>query len=316
MTPESVTLIGRDACLAELLRNIGQGVHTLLVGPKGIGKTRLLQEALLVLEGRRSRLGCPTAAGPAGKLLWVSLIAPLGDCLRQIGRKLAERGDLQVNGRKVESWDEARKMLSGNLRMQEAVLASFDAAQPRYVVLLDSLDRIAPAHQSLMEGLVGAAVVAAAASQINDSPHLQRVWRSFVRITMEPLPREEGILLVKHYLRRFRVSPRDPVLFAQEVWQASLGNPFLARTLVLRAARQGGTEDARAFRREGAGRYFNMGPVYMFLASGLTLYKIFSRGLDNRESYIVFSSLGVVAYMAFRVFRSFFIFRPQRGRDE
>jgi hypothetical protein len=164
-----------------------------------------------------------------------------------------------------------------------------------------------------MEGLVGGAVVAAAASQINDTPHLQRVWRSFVRITVEPLPREEGMLLVKHYVRQFRVSPRDPVVFAQEVWQASLGNPFLARTLVLRAARQGGSEDARVLRREAAGRYFNMGPVYMFLASGLTLYKIFSRGLDNRESYILFSAMGVVAYMAFRVFRPFFIFRPQRG---
>jgi len=317
---EDITLIGRDAALAELLGCIGHGLHALLVGPKGVGKSRLLQEARLVLEGRRMRLSLPSGpvgVAPESRLLWVSHAAPLGDCLKEIGQSLFEHGDLLIDGPMVGSWDEARKRFSGNLRLQELVLASLRASRVRYVVMFDSLDRVTPAHQGLLEGLFVSAVVAAGVSQVSESPHLQRVWRSFTRIVIEPLPRQEGMLLVKHYMRRFRVQTRDPDLFVQEVWQASLGNPFVARTLVLRAARQGtvSARDARSLRRETAGRYLNMGPVYMFLASGFTLFKVFSRGLDNRESYVWFSAMGVIAFMAFRVFRSFFIFRPQRGDD-
>ena len=36
--------------------------------------------------------------------------------------------------------------------------------------------------------------------------------------------------------------------------------------------------------------------------------------MDNREFYIYFSALGFLMYLTFRVFRNFFLFRPQRYR--
>jgi hypothetical protein len=59
-------------------------------------------------------------------------------------------------------------------------------------------------------------------------------------------------------------------------------------------------------------RYFNMGPIYIFGFAMFTLIRIFSIGLDNTEFYIYFSALGFIAYLIFRVFRAFFLFRPQK----
>lgn len=61
------------------------------------------------------------------------------------------------------------------------------------------------------------------------------------------------------------------------------------------------------------GELMNMGPAYIFLASVFPLFKIFSIGTDNSEFYVYFSAMGFLVYLTFRVFRTFFLFRPQRG---
>jgi hypothetical protein len=68
----------------------------------------------------------------------------------------------------------------------------------------------------------------------------------------------------------------------------------------------------RELGRVEEGEYFNMGPVYIYGASVFTLFKIFSIGLDNTDFYIYFSALGFLVYLTFRVFRNFFLFRPQK----
>jgi hypothetical protein len=115
-------------------------------------------------------------------------------------------------------------------------------------------------------------------------------------------------------MERYRVRTIDPELFVREVLKTADGNPHRIRSLVWHGSRQPSLdrEAIRKFRREEEGELFNMGPIYIFGASVFTLYKIFSIGLDNRESYIYFSALGFLVYFAFRVFRNFFIFRPQR----
>jgi hypothetical protein len=45
-----------------------------------------------------------------------------------------------------------------------------------------------------------------------------------------------------------------------------------------------------------------------------TLFKIFSLGTNNPEFYIYFSALGFLVYLTFRIFRTFFLFRPHRQK--
>ncbi|HEX7571483.1 MAG TPA: hypothetical protein VF514_00205, partial [Bacteroidota bacterium] len=60
--------------------------------------------------------------------------------------------------------------------------------------------------------------------------------------------------------------------------------------------------------------FFNMGPLYMIGAGVLTAVKFFSVGAEKREHYIYYSAIGFMLYLTFRVFRSFFVFRPQRRK--
>jgi hypothetical protein len=86
--------------------------------------------------------------------------------------------------------------------------------------------------------------------------------------------------------------------------------------MLIQGVKEGGIggEEIGRLRRFEEGEYFNMGPLYIFGAGIFTLLKIFSIGMDNREFYIYFSALGFFMYMTFRVFRNFFLFRPQRNR--
>jgi hypothetical protein len=100
----------------------------------------------------------------------------------------------------------------------------------------------------------------------------------------------------------------------RQVVKAVGGDPFYTRNMVWYGTleRVVGEKEMRMLQREEEGELMNMGPAYIFLASVFTLFKIFSVGMDNSEFYIYFSALGILVYLTFRVFRSFFLFRPQR----
>jgi hypothetical protein len=109
----------------------------------------------------------------------------------------------------------------------------------------------------------------------------------------------------------------DSASYQRQVLKSAGGNPHLIRTMLIQGVKDGaaiGGEELGRLRRFEEGEYFNMGPVYIFGAGVFTLLKIFSIGMDNREFYIHFSALGFLMYLTFRVFRNFFLFRPQRNR--
>ena len=109
-----------------------------------------------------------------------------------------------------------------------------------------------------------------------------------------------------------RVIDRD--LYRQEILKAASGNPFHIKNMLWHGSRERhlSEDDIRKLRRIEEGPYFNMGPIYIFCGAGFTMFKIFSIGTDNREFYIYFSALGFLVYLTFRVFRNFFLFRPQK----
>ncbi len=48
--------VGREKELAELIQNLREGRHTLLVGEKGIGKSALMAQAISILDGTVRRI--------------------------------------------------------------------------------------------------------------------------------------------------------------------------------------------------------------------------------------------------------------------
>lgn len=313
---KEVPCIGRGAELARLVHCLACGRHTLLVGPKGVGKSRLMREAESILSGRQRLI---THRGPLQKTTRTTMVftrcAPVGELVREMLQHLHSQCALALEGAAGLSWEAVRKSLAGqgSARLQELVLASLE--REKLLVILDDLDRITPSHQQLIEGMLPRAVVCAAVSQIRDAVHFRTIWASMTRIDVEPLAEAAAEELARRLIEHHGIARTSSGLLLREVVHSGAGNPHRIMSLVWHGSRERPLQprDIRALRRDQGAEQFNMGPVYIFAASVFTLYKIFSIGLDNRESYIFFSAMGFLVYFAFRVFRNFFLFRPQNG---
>jgi len=322
--------VGRRREFGELIENIRSGTHTILVGRKGIGKSALLEQACLALEGRHrgiefSERYSALVAGelsasnrPRHSIIVVKTLSPFTDCLRELARELWTKGSLDVPGRNTprEDWDVLWKRFRrlGRIEQLELIRSSVGRLPDPRVVVFDSLDRIAPSHQKLLEDLFQTATVVAAASHLSDAIHYTKIWSTFSQIDIGPLPHGDARELIERLVDALGLRVCDRRLFIREVLKSSAGSPFHIRLGVWKSSRRRSLDrnTIRSLRRTEVGEYFNMGPIYIFGASIFTLYKILSIGMDNREFYIYFSALGFFVYLTFRVFRNFFLFRPQR----
>lgn len=323
-------MMGREEELRQLVRNLLDGRHTLLVGSKGIGKSRLMREAEMILRGERKRIdlsphllgrlaGFLTRPAPVNRrILFIVHTSPLTDCLKECCEQLHKWQELRINGETVldPDWTAVKKMLAGrgSVGLQNIVIESLHAIEPPCVIFLDSLDRVSPSHVGFLERLCTVSVVCAATVYMKEAFHFRKLWSAFHRIEIEPLSEEIAGKLIAHFLRTYNIRVIDRTLYAREILKAAGGNPFLIRNALWHGRQQRNitADEIRSLRRTEEGEYFNMGPVYIFGASFFTIFKIVSLGTDNKEFYIYFSALGFLVYLAFRVFRAFFLFRPQK----
>jgi hypothetical protein len=321
---------GRAEELYELTRNLQHGRHTLLVGEKGIGKTRLMLEAKRVLSGRVRRI--EMSAGIVArvrdqlafritpdqyKVLSVDHPSPMGDCLKEMAEQLYYSGDLRVEtGEERQDWPTMKKRLAGfgSVKLQSAILEGISSSAKPFLIFFDNLDRISPGQQAFIESLLNIAVICTAVVQMKENVTFKRIWASFVRIKLESLPERVCVQLIDYFLDNYSIHVIDRELYRREILKSANGNPFLIKNLLWHGSREKhlGVEEIRSLRRVEEGAYFNMGPLYIFSAGVFTLFKIFSLGTDNREFYIYFSALGFLVYLTFRIFRAFFLFRPQK----
>jgi hypothetical protein len=302
--------LGREQELRQIIENIHSGTHTLIVGEKGIGKSALIAQALAVFLGRvrkidlsmrldsleARRLRRKRLAGVT--MFLIENASPLGDCLREIAEQIWRHQFLPMPDHlKSESdWIPVRRWFTGLGRVgqQDVIWGSLRRQSAPILIVFDSLDRVTPAHQQFLEPLFSMATIVAASSRLNEAFHFKKVWSSFSRIDLQPLPKEIALELVNSLIDNHRIRPSDRELFVREVLKSSAGNPFHIRNIVWHSSRQRTLDEAeiRSYRRIEEGAYFNMGPIYIFGASIFTLYKILSIGMDS----------------------NFFIFRPQRQR--
>ena len=322
--------IGRHDELFELVRNIQRGRHTLLLGEKGIGKSRLMLEAKWILTGSVKRIEFSPyhLARSRGKLalhidpgqykeLFIEHSTPLGECLKELAEKLYYRGDLRIEtGEERADWGVVKKRLSalGSVRLQAAVFEAISRSPKPYLIFFDTLDRISPGQQAFLETLLDIAVVCAAAVEMKEHYIFKKIWAAFSKIRLEPLPEPVCIQLIDYFCEHYPLQVVDRELYRREILKASNGNPFHIKNMLWHGSREKyvDNEEIRKLRQVDEGHYFNMGPVYIFGVAMFTLFKIFSIGPESREFYIYFSALGFIAYLVFRVFRAFFLFRPQK----
>ena len=315
------SFFGRETELMRVMKNLSEGRHTLITGSYGIGKTSLMREARLLLTGVRHRvdLRVPFPTVNRERMLLVSTPAPPGDCLKEIAGGLYRAGVLDVPSTGERSdWSVLKKEFArlGNRGMQSEILSAMAGSGIRYVLFVKNLERIPLPALPFFESLLRLSVMCGGAIETKDVEAFRGFWSSFERIHLEPLPAPEAEALVSHLMMRYPLNVVDPAMCRKEILTSADGNPFNIKNLMYRAATQGtlGRREIRAFRAAEEGSFFNMGPMYMIGAGVLTAVKFFSVGAEKREHYIYYSAIGFMLYLLFRVFRSFFVFRPARRR--
>jgi hypothetical protein len=251
----------------------------------------------------------------ARRVLVLDHPSPLQACVADALRSLWALGDLPLE-REAGSWEEARAQLTGLSAAQRRALAieAVAGAAAPYIIFLDNLDRVTPAQEEFLRALMQVATLCACGAGPGGAQAEHPFWRGFERMPLRPLGEEAAGELLDRLLRDLPVAPADQFLYRREVLGAADGNPEALRTILWRTSREEriSLAEIRSIRRMERARYFNMGPIYIFGVALVTLAKILAIGTRNTEFVIYFSALGFVAYIAFRVFRPFFVFRPRR----
>jgi hypothetical protein len=251
------------------------------------------------------------------KVLVIEHSNPLGDCLKEMSEKLYYNSDLPMDiSSEQPDWQSAKKKLTGlgSIKTQDLIYEGISHSQKKYLIFFDNLDRISPTQQKFVETLLNIAVICTAVVYVKENMVFKRIWASFARLNLEPLPEADCKQLIDYFFQNYPLHVIDPELYSREILKASNGNPFYIKTMLWHGSREKyvNTDEIRKLREVDEGHYFNMGPIYIFGVAMFTLFKIFSIGMDNHEFYIYFSALGFIAYLIFRVFRAFFLFRPQK----
>ncbi len=328
-------IVGREREILQAVEQLRRGRNVLFTGEKGMGKTRIMNDVMekignMIQNGRPSeavRAGGPArpsksvrAGGEDCESMYVWRCGPMGDMLREICARLHRHEELRTDALgevDANDWGTIKKKLTGlgTAGVQNMIIDSL-AGSKRHIIFFDSLDRMTAAYQPFMERILAHATVCAGV--VNPQRKFAKIWASFSKIQLLPLSDEDATRLINHLLDTYSIHLIDRRMYVRQLIKAANGNPFHIKTMLWHGSleRRLGEEEIRALQRVEQGELLNMGPAYIFGASAFTLYKIFSMGTDRDEFYVYFSALGFLVYMTFRVFRNFFLFRPQRFREQ
>ena len=194
------------------------------------------------------------------------------------------------------------------------------ASGKKHILFIDNLETITPSHRAFLERLLEVSIVCGASQSIKQQPVLKKIFDSFTPVPVNPLPIDDAARLIEYFVEQYKIRTLDRNLFRNQISKASQGNPFQMKAFLHAAATKRflNSADIREIVYSANDRdYFNMGPLYALGLAIFSLSKILSIGASNKDFYILMSSLGFLAYLVFRIFRSFFTLKPRskKGSD-
>ena len=332
--------IGGGVALATLVDRAAQGRHTLLIGPEGVGKSRLLADLAAVAAGRRVLLGphaqriarrrtvaLPQDPDRAFTVVYVPEAGPHGRLVDALARAFHALGVLALPdvppalraGACAEySWSEVKKMLRTVDERQTAVVQSLhDLAEngraPRLIVVLDALDRASSTQGLFLRELQQRATVVGAVRSLPASRSLRTFFLTFGQVAVEPLAPDQAGALFEYFVARYGVAADDVDHYRREVLRRAEGNPAVLRAMMHDGAQaeRVSEQDVRDLQARDDAPFFNLGLVYVFSLIGLGALRVLMIGVRDTDLYIVLTLATVLGYLVFRVFRTFFMFQPR-----
>ena len=200
--------------------------------------------------------------------------------------------------------------------LPQSIIKAISTSGRKHILFVDSLDTVTPSHRVFLERLLDVAILCGSSQSIKQQPVLKKIFDTFAVVPVRGLPDEDSGRLIDYFVEEYKIRAFDRSLFKSQILKVSQGNPFQTKTFLHTAATKGflGSSDIRELFYSSNDRdYFNMGPLYALGLAIFSLSKILSIGASNKEFYILMSSLGFLAYLVFRIFRSFFTLKPRKN---
>ncbi len=298
--------VGRSQELNQIITNLLQNRHTLIIGDRGIGKTRLMQETLAILNGAAHRIDILELphSSERGLCLYIDSPSPLSKFIKRLSIDLMRFDQLKPLNTLKES------------ELADMVVKALSSGGRKHIVFVDNFDSITPSHRMFLERLLNSSLLCVSSQSVKQQPVLKKIFDSFSTVPLRPLDVNESTAIVDYFAERYNIRTLDKDLFKSQIIKSAQGNPFQLKEFLFAAASKRflSSSDIRDLVYSANNRdYFNMGPLYALGLAIFSLSKILSIGASNKEFYILMSSLGFLAYLVFRIFRSFFTLKPRKS---
>jgi energy-coupling factor transporter ATP-binding protein EcfA2 len=324
---------GRETELKKIIFNALVGKNTLIIGKKGIGKTSLLEQAINIITGTTHKIEfSPTVLEKEFndvrisqrlrqawerkiKTLKIDLTKTKSTLFTEIIQTLYSNRDLEDPENAVEITPDGSISIKTKTA-QSVIIKSIKGKD--YIIFIDDLDLASAQLAEFILDLAQASTIIATTSELKNDKRLKHIYAMFEKINLEELPKETSIKLINYlidkHLSHLKGDKRE--FLKNEVLHISKGNPNLIKATLSQAIAKKHIQDddIRELRKQEEREYLNLGPFFAFLIGSITIVKILQIGLENRETYILLSIFSFLAYLILRIFRYFFLFRPQRKR--
>jgi energy-coupling factor transporter ATP-binding protein EcfA2 len=324
---------GRETELKKIIFNALVGKNTLIIGKKGIGKTSLLEQAINIITGTTHKIEfSPTvlekhfndvrisqrlrqAWERKIKTLKIDLTKTKSTLFTEIIQTLYSNRDLEDPENAVEIAPDGSISIKTKTA-QSVIIKSIKSKD--YILFIDDLDLASAQLAEFILDLAQASTIIATTSELKNDKRLKHIYAMFEKINLDELPKETSIKLINYlidkHLAHLKGDKRE--FLRNEVLHISKGNPNLIKATLSQAIAKKHIQDddIRELRKQEELEYINLGPFFAFLIGSITIVKILQIGLENRETYILLSIFSFLAYLTIRIFRYFFLFRPQRKK--
>ncbi len=221
--------VGRSQELQTIITNLLQNRHTLIIGDRGIGKTRLMHEVISLLTGVAHRIDIPHAQLSPDKYvtIFIDSPAPLSKFMKHLSSELMRHDQLKpVNAMK-------------ETELAEAILKAISNSGRKPILFIDNLDTVTASHRVLLEKLLEVATVCGGSQSVKQQPILKKIFDSFMIVAACPLATEESLQLIDYFVEHYKVRAPDRSLFRNQISKVSQGNPFQLKTFLHAAVTKG-----------------------------------------------------------------------------
>ncbi|MCA1851129.1 MAG: ATP-binding protein, partial [Beggiatoa sp.] len=324
--------IGRDELVIDVVREIRKGKHTLLTGPTGIGKSRVLEAAIKRIERRQDELI------QAGLDLTNPIIPPTNVIERRIERRLclAYLKDHQAKGQFVElsrrllearivkpsalglpkrmdsapiDWAECKRTVNrqGIRDITGAILPAIHAYKENgshLIIAVDDMTFLTPTQSAFWLAVFDQAQLVGCASGKKDSN--RKLWWRMKEIEVPALTPEAATHIVRTYIARKGILIESPELYISHVVKQAQGNPQAIADMLDDSAKER-VVDKRRIRemKHAAGvRYLDFTPVMIVSGACIIGARYVAIGLGDTTLYVM-AGMAAALFLSLR----FFMFR-------